>query len=217
ASQPHGVMAFLKTAPDLPMPDIQLLCSAAPLTAAPYFRPFVAPYEDSFACRAVLLRPESRGQVTLTSRDPKQAPRIRQNFLARENDWVTLRAGVQLARDIGRQTPLAPFVASEIGPGPGCRSDAEIDAYIRATAITRDHLGAALDQFAAQLDDPGAQMAFTSIRATAPERASGEAAERHRQQAIAIARQFGVPVHPAGTHSLFNWDGTALDGDTEAY
>jgi 4-pyridoxate dehydrogenase len=139
ASQPHGVMAFLKTAPDLPMPDIQLLCSAAPLTAAPYFRPFVAPYEDSFACRAVLLRPESRGQITLTSRDPKQAPRIRQNFLARENDWVTLRAGVQLARDIGRQPPLAPFVASEIGPGPGCRSDAEVDAYIRATAITVHH------------------------------------------------------------------------------
>src|SRR5215470_1870220 len=78
ASQPHGVMAFLKTTPDLPMPDIQLLCSAAPLTAAPYFRPFVAPYEDAFACRAVLLRPDSRGQVTLASRDPKQAPRIKQ-------------------------------------------------------------------------------------------------------------------------------------------
>src|SRR5438477_76492 len=129
ASQPHGVMAFLKTAPDLPMPDIQLLCSAAPLTAAPYFRPFVAPYEDSFACRAVLLRPESRGQVTLTSRDPKQAPRIRQNFLARENDWVTLRAGVQLARDIGRQAPLARFVASEIGPGLGCRSVGQVGPY----------------------------------------------------------------------------------------
>ena len=139
ASQPHGVMAFLKTESDLPMPDVQLLCSAAPLTAAPYFRPFVAPYEDSFACRAVLLRPESRGQVTLTSRDPKQAPRIRQNFLARPQDWATLRAGVQLARDIGRQTPLAPFVASEIGPGPGCRSDAEVDAYIRATAIAVHH------------------------------------------------------------------------------
>ena len=26
-----------------------------------------------------------------------------------------------------------------------------------------------------------------------------------------------MPVHPAGTHSPFNWDGTALDGDTEAY
>ena len=115
------------------------LCSAAPLTAAPYFRPFVAPYEDSFACRAVLLRPDSRGQITLASRDPKQAPRIKQNFLAREKDWVTLRAGVKLARDIGRQSALAPFMAAETGPGPDRRSDSEVDAYIRATAITVHH------------------------------------------------------------------------------
>ena len=139
ASQPHGIMAFLKTASDLPMPDIQLLCSAAPLTAAPYFRPFVAPYEDSFACRAVLLRPDSRGQITLASRDPKQAPRIKQNFLAREKDWATLRAAVKLAREIGRQSALAPFVAAETGPGPDRRSDSEVDAYIRATAITVHH------------------------------------------------------------------------------
>ena len=85
------------------------------------------------------------------------------------------------------------------------------------TPIPRDRLGAALDRFAAQLDDPGAQTAFTSIRATSPERACGDEAERHRQQAIAIARQFGVPVHPAGTKPPFNWDGAALDGDTEAY
>src|SRR5437763_14440065 len=64
ASQPHGIMAFLKTEPDLPMPDIQLLCSAAPLTAAPYFLPFVAPYNDSIASRAVLHPPVSRCQST---------------------------------------------------------------------------------------------------------------------------------------------------------
>jgi choline dehydrogenase/4-pyridoxate dehydrogenase len=139
ANQPHGVMAFLKTDPDLPIPDVQLLCSAAPLTAAPYFRPFVPPYDDSFACRAVLLRPESRGEVTLASRDPTVPVKIRQNFLATRKDWATLRAGVKLARDIGRQKPLEPFVAAEIGPGADCNSDDEIDAYARATAITVHH------------------------------------------------------------------------------
>ena len=139
ASQPHGVMAFLRTDADLPIPDIQLLCSAAPLTAAPYFRPFVQPYDDSFACRAVLLRPESRGELTLVSRDPKVPVKIRQNFLHTRKDWATLRAGVRLARDIGRQKPLEPFVAGEIGPGADCQSDDQIDAYIRATAITVHH------------------------------------------------------------------------------
>jgi choline dehydrogenase-like flavoprotein len=50
-----------------------------------------------------------------------------------------LRAGVKLARDIGRQKPLEPFVAAEIGPGADCNSDDEIDAYARATAITVHH------------------------------------------------------------------------------
>jgi hypothetical protein len=85
------------------------------------------------------------------------------------------------------------------------------------TPIPRHRLAATLNRFAAQLDNPAAHAAFARIRATSPTRACGDEAERHRQQAIAIARQFGVPVHPAGTHSLFNWDGTALDVDTEAY
>jgi hypothetical protein len=85
------------------------------------------------------------------------------------------------------------------------------------TPIPRDQLDAALDRFAAQLDDPAARAAFARIRATTSERARGDAAERHRLQAIAVAHRFGVPVHPPGTHRPFNWDGTALDGDTEAY
>ena len=136
---PGGVMAFLKSAPAAPLPDIQLLFNAAPMAARPYFRPFVRPFADGFACRAVLLRPESRGTVRLASPDPRAPVRIRQNFLATGTDWATLRAGVRMVRDIGRQTPLAPFLAGEISPGPTCRSDAEIDAHIRATAITVHH------------------------------------------------------------------------------
>jgi 4-pyridoxate dehydrogenase len=139
ADWPGGVMAFLKSAPGLPFPDIQLIFNAAPMTARPYFAPFVRPYADSFGCRAVLLRPESRGHIELASRDPRVPVRIRQNFLATENDWATLRAGVRIAREVGEQAPLAGFAANEIAPGQTCRSDAEIDAYIRATAITVHH------------------------------------------------------------------------------
>jgi hypothetical protein len=85
------------------------------------------------------------------------------------------------------------------------------------TPIPRDGLEAALDRFAAQLDDPAARAAFARIRATAPERAHGAAAESHRQQALALARWCGMAIHPAGSRSGFNWDGKALDGDTEAY
>jgi choline dehydrogenase/4-pyridoxate dehydrogenase len=132
-------MAFLKSSPGLPLPDTQLLFNAAPMTATSYFPPFTRPYTDSFGCRAVLLRPESRGYLELASSDPRVPIRIRQNFLATAKDWATLRAGLRRAREIGRQPPLAPFAAEEIAPGRDCRSDADIDAHIRASAITVHH------------------------------------------------------------------------------
>ena len=85
------------------------------------------------------------------------------------------------------------------------------------TPIPPERLDAALDAFAARLDDPDARAAFALIRATSAERAAGAVAEAHRQQALALARRFGMAIHPAGARPGFNWDGKALDGDTEAY
>ncbi len=85
------------------------------------------------------------------------------------------------------------------------------------TPIPREQLDAALERFAGQLDDPAARAAFARIRATAAERACGPAAETHRLEALALARSCGMAIHPAGVRSAFNWDGTALDGATEAY
>jgi 4-pyridoxate dehydrogenase len=136
---PGGVMAFLKGPHAEALPDTQLLFSAAPLYAAAYLPPFKQPYVDAFGCRAVVLRPGSRGRLELASADPRRPPRIRQNFLATSSDWAVLRDGLRLVREIGRQTPLAEFVDAEIAPGPDRQSDADIDAHIRATAITVHH------------------------------------------------------------------------------
>jgi hypothetical protein len=85
------------------------------------------------------------------------------------------------------------------------------------TPIPPELLDAALDHFAAGLSDPQARAAFSRVRGTLRERASGDVAEAHRQQALALARACGMPVHPPRTRPGFNWDGAALDGDTEAY
>jgi 4-pyridoxate dehydrogenase len=63
------VMAFLRSGPDAALPDIQFLIVAAPMTAGPYLAPFVPPYPDGFAIRVAVLRPESRGYLTLASTD----------------------------------------------------------------------------------------------------------------------------------------------------
>jgi 4-pyridoxate dehydrogenase len=131
---PGPIVAFLKTDPSLPAPDIQLLFQGAPLAAGPYL---TKPFVDGFACVVVLLRPQSRGRVALASGDPPAAPRIIQNFLSAPNDWGKLRAGVRLALGVAHQRPLAKYIAQELGGAK--ESDAEIDAHVRAASITVHH------------------------------------------------------------------------------
>src|SRR5438132_247271 len=84
-----------------------------------------------------MLRPESRGEITLASADPTAPPRIRQNFLSTEGDRRTIRDGLKLVRRIVGTAPLSTFVARELAPGADIERDDDLDAYIRATAATR--------------------------------------------------------------------------------
>jgi len=139
ADVPGGGVAFLKSRDEADRPDIQLLLTAAPLGAWPYLAPFKAPFIDGFALRTVILHPESRGEVMLRSADPEAHPRILQRFLGTDADWQTVRASLKLARELAAQAPLRPFILRESTPGPDKRSDAELDDFIRRTAITVHH------------------------------------------------------------------------------
>jgi hypothetical protein len=85
------------------------------------------------------------------------------------------------------------------------------------TPIPRERLEHTLDRFASGLGGPFARLVFRRIRATSPDRAAGAQAQRHRLAALSHARAFGMAIHPEGTACLYNWDGAALNGATEAY
>jgi 4-pyridoxate dehydrogenase len=135
---PGGITAFLKTDAGEVLPDTQLLFIAGPLGASPYL-PFQKGFDDAFACRIVLLRPQSRGSIGLASADPFAHPRIRQKLLATDRDWSTMRKAVALFRDIARHRAIAPFIAHELGPLAGLRSDDELEHWVRTTAVTAHH------------------------------------------------------------------------------
>jgi 4-pyridoxate dehydrogenase len=136
---PNNVTAFLKSHGAESIPDLQFLIRAASIMTGPYLPPFRQAFADSFGCRPALLRCESRGSISLASADPKIPASIHQNFLATDRDLRTLRTGVYMARDLFGTAPLQPFVGPEIAPGPDVRSDADVDAFIRATADTVYH------------------------------------------------------------------------------
>jgi choline dehydrogenase/4-pyridoxate dehydrogenase len=135
---PSGITAFLKTESAAALPDTQLLFIAGPLGASPYM-PWQKGFADSFACRIVLLRPQSRGSVSLASAEPAAHPRIAQKLLTTDADWKTMRAAVALFRGIARERAIAPFIAGEIGPIADARNDAELESVVRATAVTAHH------------------------------------------------------------------------------
>lgn len=138
ASLPNNVMAFVKSDASN-IPDVQLLFRVAPMSAGPYLRPFKQPYPDGFGCRPTPLRPESRGAIRLASADPFQAPRIEIDFLSTDNDLRMVRTGIRMARDIFNQPAVRAHLAVEVAPGPDVTSDADLDAYARATATTVYH------------------------------------------------------------------------------
>ena len=85
------------------------------------------------------MRPTSRGHVRLRSADPAATPEILFNYMMTEGDRQEMRAGVRLTREIFAQPAFDRWRGLELAPGPDARTDAEIDAFIRAKGESAYH------------------------------------------------------------------------------
>jgi choline dehydrogenase len=85
--------------------------------------PEYSPTGGAIALSVAVVKPDSRGTVTLSSRDPREQPRIDCNFLAEGRDLRRMLEGVRLARRIGRNPALARFLELEILPGDAVGDD----------------------------------------------------------------------------------------------
>jgi len=136
---PSGFMAFVKTNPSMAIPNIQFLFRSGPSSAGPWFPGVKRAWIDAFMCRAILLRPASRGRILLRSANPEVRVRILPNFLSAEPDLPVLRDGLREVRKVAAQAPLDAFRGREIAPGDAVQTDAEMDAFIRSTPATAHH------------------------------------------------------------------------------
>jgi 4-pyridoxate dehydrogenase len=136
---PGGLHAFIKTRPELSVPNIEFMFRGAPPAAALWFPGWKKPYADGYGIRPCLLHPDSRGEVLLRSSDPRDKVKIVTNFFSAPNDLPTLRQGFKIAREVAAQPPLARFRGAEVSPGPKVNTDTEIDNWIRNVAATANH------------------------------------------------------------------------------
>jgi choline dehydrogenase len=135
--------AFIRTSDDLDIPDAQFHFSAGNLLSL-IRRPFASHSDDhtrpdAFMCHVCQLRPESRGEIRLRSTDPTETPLIQPNYLSEARDRETMREAFKAMREVMHQPALAALSDGEIWPQPDIRSDADIDAFIRATGGTVYH------------------------------------------------------------------------------
>lgn len=136
---PGGLHAFIKSDPVLETPDIEFMFHSVAPTARLWFPGLVRPYKDAYGIRPTLLHPESRGEVLLRSADPRDPPRIHYKFFSDPRDLPRLRHGFKLAREVAYAPAMAPYRETEASPGPNVKTDDEIDAFIRRTALTAHH------------------------------------------------------------------------------
>ncbi len=142
---PYEAGAFLKSRPGLSAPDIQLhfmpaLEKSANLHFPNPFKPKPSVETDhGFTLRVGPVNPESRGEITLRSANPAEAPRIRANYLQSDFDVETMIRGIQLTRDVIGQKAFDPYRGKELAPGPDVCTDAQLTDWLRATAMTTFH------------------------------------------------------------------------------
>ena len=126
---------FIRSAPGEPLPDLQLHFVIGKLVD--HGRKTV--FGHGYSCHVCLLRPKSRGSLTLGSADPLAAPRIDPNFLADPDDVSRLVRGFKVMRHILEQPALAGLRGRELAASAGARDDASIEAFIRNHADTIYH------------------------------------------------------------------------------
>ena len=126
---------FIRSRAGVRYPDIQF-----------HFLPMAVSYDGSSLARehgyqahAGPMRSRSRGWVRLKSADPLEKPRVFFNYMSHPEDWIEMRACVHLTREIFAQPAFAAYRGREIQPGERVRSDAEIDAFIRAKVESAFH------------------------------------------------------------------------------
>lgn len=135
ASNQFEAGGFIRSKAGVRYPDIQF-----------HFLPIAVRYDGKaaaeghgFQAHVGPMRSKSRGQVSLRSNDPNDAPKIEFNYMSHPDDWAEFRRCVHLTREIFGQEAFAQYTRHEIQPGQGVQTDAQIDAFIAEHAESAYH------------------------------------------------------------------------------
>lgn len=125
---------FIRTCDMLDAPDIQFQCAPALF----YDEGLGAPVADGIAFGPNMLKPSSRGDVTLRSAAPDAAPRILNRHLDSAADRQCIVDGLRVALDIAQQPAMKQLVTDAFRIPEG-DSDRDLLDFVRRNGHTLFH------------------------------------------------------------------------------
>lgn len=128
---------FIKSAPSVARPDLQLHFIPAAMDDHGRNNKMLMNYAISL--HVCLLRPKSKGSISLYDSNPSSSPKIQLNMLADSDDQNIMIQGVKQARRILASSPLSEKLGAEIFPGEQCQSDEEILEFLKSKSNTIYH------------------------------------------------------------------------------
>jgi choline dehydrogenase len=130
------VYFWSKSTPDQPAPDINALYVSLPFAT----KELNLQQTHGYAILSGVMRPKSRGAVTITSADPRAVPLIDPNWLQAEQDLIALKAATNLARDIGNTDAYKDIRKAELLPTqPVASNAAEYREFLKNSVSTYFH------------------------------------------------------------------------------
>ncbi len=94
---------------------------------------------DGFQYFTSVMRPKSRGRISLKSANPKDHPRIQIGFLTEDVDVKEMIEGVRKTREMIRQKSWDSLRGREVTPSADISTDKDLAAWIRKNAGTGYH------------------------------------------------------------------------------
>ncbi|KAJ7460964.1 GMC oxidoreductase [Mycena galericulata] len=105
-----------------------------------YSDPLIHVDAGVFSLKVGLMRPRSRGTITLASSDPLQRPACDLGFLSDPADYTVMRKGIKLVKRIGEKMRELGVPLKDLYM-PESEADADLDAFVRKTVRTTYHYG----------------------------------------------------------------------------
>ncbi len=130
------VVGCIRSDPKHDYPDLQL--TILPLGVD--FENWKPMNRHAFSIHLGLMRPHSKGELKLSTKDPQTPPQILINYLKDRRDIASMQNGIKIVRNIVRQSAFEGLTGTEIFPGEQIKSKQELENTLSANVSSQWHL-----------------------------------------------------------------------------